>query len=155
MKRMDHAARLDVHPDTLAYYAFIWTEARLAVSIVALLLGSPPALTLFAFAPAYGFAVLGVKLAWLVSGAVSAYLLYRWYQAQWYVFDKPSTSDIVAFMIAVVSGFNLGLTGLTGVNPGLSIFSGYGFALLGALAYAWAAYHLYLRWQQNGQRLFL
>ncbi len=151
---MDNAAKLDTHPDSLARYAFLWTEARLAISVVALILGTPPAVLLFSFGPLYGFVWMFLKIAWIISGVASAYLLYRWHAAQWYVFDKTTTKDTVALAIAIVSGFNLGLTGLIGQNPGMTIFSGYGFWLLGAALYAFAAYHLYTRYQQSGQKIF-
>ncbi len=151
---MDTGEKLQAHADTLTTLAFFWTLARLGISMVALVIGSPPVLLFFSFAPAYGFAWLFLRLSWILSGVTAAYLLYRWFNAKGYVFDKATRKDMIALGIAIVSGLNLGVTGLIGTNPGLSVFSAYLFALVAAGAYAWTAHHLYQRFQQSGHKLF-
>lgn len=152
---MDNAQRIGAGPDRLAGLAFLWSEARLIIAAVALVMGGPPVLLFLPIAPIYGLLVLLVKLSWIVSGAASLYLLMRWAQAKWYVFDKTSRNDVIAFVIMIVSGINLGLTGIIQVNPGLSIFSAYLFSLVGAVAYVWAAYRLYVKWEESGRKVFL
>ena len=152
---MDTAPKLDSHADALGNAAFLWSEARLIIAAVALVVGSPPLLLFFPIAPIYGLLVLSVKLSWIVSGAASLYLLYRWSGAKWYVFGKAGRNDVIAFIIMIVSGMNLGVTGIIQVNPGLTFFSGYMFSLIAAVAYVWAAYRLYLAWDASGRRVFL
>jgi uncharacterized membrane protein YuzA (DUF378 family) len=152
---MDNATKLLGAAEQLANYAFLWSEARLVIAAIALVMGGPPVLLFFPFAPIYGLLVLLVKLAWIVSGVASLYLLYRWAGASWYVFDKANRGDVSAFVVMIVSGINLGITGIIQVNPGLSFFPAYVFSLIGAGAYAWAAYRLYVKWQGSGRRVFL
>jgi len=151
---MDNAAKLDANPDTLATAAFLWSEARLVIAAVALVVGGPPALVFFSIAPIYGLLVLLVKLSWIISGAASLYLAYRWFTAKGYVFDRTTRKDGAMLLVAIVSGINLGLTGILQVNPGLSLFTGYIFSLIGAVLYVYAAYHLYQRWEECGRKLF-
>jgi hypothetical protein len=152
---MDTGERLQSHADTLTTYAFFWTLARLCISVVALLIGSPPALILFSFEPAYGFAWLFLRLSWIISGVAASYLLYRWLTAKGYVFDKATRKDTIALAVAIVSGLNLGFAGLFGTNIGLSFFTAYLFWLIGAGFYAWSAHHLFTRFRQSGNKLFL
>lgn len=65
------------HPDALARYAFMWSELRLLIAAVALLIGGiPPLIYIF---PSFGLAIALLKIGWVISGVAAAYLLYRWY----------------------------------------------------------------------------
>lgn len=142
-------------PERLERYSFLWSEVRLIVAAVALLLGGvPPVLYFLSFSPLYGLVYALLKLAWVVSGVASGYLLYRWYAGGQKVFGGSDMKDMVAFFVSVVSGINLGLVGLLGTNIGMSISSNYIVFVIAALLYLVAAYHLYIRWKGHGERVF-
>ena len=97
----------------LEYYSFLWSEVRLLIAAIALLIGGYPPIIYFLPVPAlYGLLYMGLKVAWLVSGAAAAYLLYRWYSGGQRLFGKKETLDTVAFFVCVVSGINLGFFGI-------------------------------------------
>jgi hypothetical protein len=143
------------HPDALERYAFLWSEARLVVAAVALFIGGIPPILYFLPIPGlYGILSLGLKLAWLISGAASIYLAYRWYAGGQKLFGKNDMKDTVAFFVSVVSGINLGFVGLLGLNVGMSISSNYGLFVVVGLLYLASAAYLYQRWVSHGKRLF-
>ncbi|MDP3645627.1 MAG: hypothetical protein Q8R25_00885 [bacterium] len=131
----------------------MWSEARLLVAAVALLLGGVSPILLVVPA-SFEFTVTLLKLAWLVSGVASLYLAYRWYSAKQTLFGKKDGADTLAFFVMVVSGINLGLTGALGQNIGMSILSGRTVFFVVALLYLWTAYHLWKRWNSHGKKLF-
>jgi hypothetical protein len=137
------------------WWSFVWSEARLVIAAVALFIGGvPPALFVAINVPGTLVLVnLGLKLAWLISGATSLYLAYRWFTGGQTLFGKKETLDMVAFFVMVVSGLNLGLAGLMGQNIGMSISSNYAVFIATAVVYLIAAVYLYQRWSSNGQRL--
>jgi uncharacterized membrane protein YuzA (DUF378 family) len=138
----------------LEKYSFLWSEARLLIAAVALLIGGyPPILRITPFF-LYGIVAPLLNIAWIISGVASGYLLYRWIKVGKKLFGANVQLDMIAFLVAVVSGFNLGFTGLTGRNIGMSIFGNYIFFVIAALAYLWSAYHLYTRWNASGKKLF-
>lgn len=140
-----------LHPDLLERYAFLWSEARLVIAAVALLIGGvPPVLFILPSIPLVG---AGLTLCWVISGVASAYLLYRWFPHKT-LFGKQETTDKIAFFVSVVSGFNLGVTGLLGTNIGMSLSSNYIVFVLTALVYLAAAGYLFKRWKESGQKLF-
>lgn len=142
-------------PAKLERFSFLWSEARLLIAAVALLLGGIPPVLYFLQIPAlYGLIGLLLKLAWIVSGVASAYLLYRWYTGGQKVFGGSDKKDMVTFFISVVSGINLGIVGLLGTNVGMSITSNYIVFVITAVLYLFAAYQLYTRWKKNGQKIF-
>jgi hypothetical protein len=142
-------------PSSLEKYSFMWSEVRLVLAFVALIVGGTPFLRLILPIPAlYGLTNSLLTIAWIVSGAASAYLLYRYAKSDKKLFGAEDMKDRIAFFISVVSGINLGLTGLLGNNIGMSIFSAYFFLLIAALAYLWSAYRLYTRWNASGKRIF-
>ncbi len=150
MDLKDHATQ-----DRLERYSFLWSEARLVIAAMALLLGGvPPVLYFLAFSPLYGLAYALLKLAWVISGVASAYLLYRWYQSGMKVFGGNETKDMVAFAVSIVSGLNLGFVGLLGTNIGMNITSNYIVFVVTAVMYLAAACYLYTRWKAQGQKLF-
>jgi hypothetical protein len=138
-------------PGQLERNSFLWSEARLVIAAVALFLGGIPPITyLLGGSTVWGL----LKLAWIVSGVASAYLAYRWYTGGQTVFGGKDQKDIAAFAVSVLSGLNLGWTGLSGNNIGMSIASGKLVFLLAGALYLVAAWHLWRRWSARGQKLF-
>ena len=143
------------HPDTLERYSFLWSEARLVVAAFALLLGGIPVLRYFVVIPAlFGLVGLILTITWILSGAASGYLLWRWISAQKVLFGGKDKLDTIAFLVSVVSGINLGIVGLLGTNIGMSILSSYPVFVITALLYIADAGYLLWRWNTSGQRLF-
>jgi hypothetical protein len=144
-----------LHPDSLELYSFWWSEARLLIAALALFLGGvPPIYMLLPSAATGGLVKLGLTLAWVISGAAAAYLAYRWHTGGQKVFGGKDTKDLAAFFVMIVSGFNLGITGLVGTNIGMSISSNrVVFAIVGVL-YLAAAYWLWKRRNEHHGKLF-
>ena len=133
-------------------YSFWWSEARLVIAALALFLGGvPPALRFFGWFPLTGALLL---ICWVISGVVSAYLLYRWFTHHWHVFGGKQPLDVAVFLVNIISGLNLGIAGLIGRNIGMSISSNYAVFVVVALVYLASAVHLYRRWNAHGQKLF-
>ena len=142
-------------PRELETYAFLWSEVKLLVAAVALLIGGyPPIFLLLPISATYGFVSLGLKLAWIISGVAAAYLAYRWYTGGQKLFGGNDTKDKAAFAVLVVSGINLGLTGILGQNIGMSISSNYAVFVVVALAYLGSAVYLFQRWSSHGKKIF-
>jgi len=139
-------------PAQLERNSFLWSEARLVIAAVALFLGGVPPVIKFV---GYGDGITGIlKLCWIISGVASAYLAYRWYTGGQRVFGGKDQKDTGAFLVSVLSGLNLGWTGLSGNNIGMSIASGnIIFAIVGVL-YLAAGWHLWMRWKANHEHLF-
>lgn len=139
----------------LERYSFLWSEIRLLFGAVALFLGGIPVVRYLIQTPSlYGLVGTLLTLSWIASGVASAYLLWRWVVGGKMLFGKKEKLDMVAFLVSVVSGINLGLTGLMGTNIGMSILSGYGIFALTALVYLATAYYLFSRWKKSGEKLF-
>ncbi len=142
-------------PHLLERYSFLWSEARLIVAAIALFLGGVPVLRALVPVPALsGIVGLVLTLAWIISGAASVYLLYRWNSNQKMLFGGKAPLDTAAFFVSVVSGINLGLTGLLGTNIGMSIISNYVVFVIVALIYLATTVYLYRRWNASGQKIF-
>lgn len=138
-------------PAQMERNSFLWSEARLVVAAVALFLGGVPPLTLvFGGSGAYGI----LKVAWLISGAASVYLGYRWFTGGQRVFGGKDQKDTIAFLVSAVSGINLGWTGLSGNNVGMSILSNQLVFWVVGIAYLASAWYLWGRWNSYGKRLF-
>src|SRR4051812_7872510 len=97
-----------MRPQDIALYSFWWSEARLLIAAVALLLGGVPPIYLLAPPSLFGLARLGLVLCWIVSGLASGYLLYRWYDSGQKLFGHKDHTDTITFLILVISGINLG-----------------------------------------------
>ena len=136
-------------------YSFWWSELRLLIAALALFLGGvPPLLYLFRSSPSmWGTLSTLLTLAWLVSGAASVYMLYRWSKNK-LLFGHKDTQDTAAFFVSVVSGINLGLAGLLKRNIGMSISSSKAIFIIVGIIYIWAAYRLYTRYQSHGEKIF-
>jgi hypothetical protein len=141
-----------MQPDKLERYSFFWSETRLGVAALALFLGGIPPVYLLPLP--FGIVHPLLTLAWVISGVVSAYLIYRWNAAGKKVFGKNDQKDTIAFFVNVVSGFNLGLAGVLGKNIGMSISSNHLIFLVVGIIYLVSAWHLWKRWKESGERMF-
>ena len=139
-------------PSQLVRNSFYWSQARLVLAAVALFLGGTPAVIYFF--PYSGSLWSLLKVAWLVSGLASAYLGYRWYTGGQRVFGGKDQKDAAAFGVSVVSGLNLGITGLLGTNIGMSISSHSTVFIIVGAVYLAAAWHLHRRFKEKGENLF-
>lgn len=140
-------------PASLEKYAFLWSEARLVIAAVALFIGGyPPILKLAPYA-LYGLASSLLTVAWIISGIASTYLLFRWYTGTRKLFSGKTQLDAVAFFVSIVSGINLGLTGILGTNIGMTISSNYTVFILVGILYLASATHLYKRWNISGKKM--
>ena len=90
----------------------------------------------------------------IISGVAAAYLGWRWYDKKMHIFGGKDNKDSIAFAIAIVTGLNLGITGLIGTNIGMGIIGGRVVFFVAGLIYFWIAYHLYNRWKKNGRMVF-
>lgn len=138
-------------PERLEKYSFFWSEARLVVAAVALFLGGVPPILLIIPIP---LVKAGLTICWVISGGVSAYLAYRWYTSGQKVFGGKNKLDLAAFFVNVVTGFNLGIAGLLGINIGMTISSNKIVFILAGLVYLATAYLLWNRWSKSGKKLF-
>ena len=135
----------------LEVYSFWWSEARLIFGAIALFVGGVP----IALLALPGTFIIGVlKLCWIISGLASAYLLYHWVQNKRVLFGRRDSLDMLAFLISIVSGINLGITGLFGQNIGMSFFSNSLLFWVTGILYILAALHLYTQWKKAGRKLF-
>ena len=139
-------------PDKLERYSFLWSEARLVIGAAALFLGAVPPLTYLPLP--WGLMNTILTLAWIISGVAAAYLLYRWYKANWVVFGGKAQMDMAALGVSIVSGINLGLTGILRNNIGLSISSNQVVLIIVGVLYLAAAFQLYTRWSSYGKKIF-
>jgi hypothetical protein len=136
----------------LDLYAFWWSEARLVIAAGALFLGGiPPALYFLGSFPLVGPLL---NLSWVLSGLVSAYLLYRWYESKWFLFGRDLPRERAAFAVNIVTGFNLGLVPIIGRNIGMSVSSNYILFVIVGLLYLATAVYLFRIWSTHGQTLF-
>ncbi|MGB3921810.1 MAG: hypothetical protein WBL19_00810 [Minisyncoccia bacterium] len=134
-------------PERLEKYAFLWSEARLVLGAVALIIGGKPLLTVI-LPTAYGI----LNVFWLVSGIAALYLLYRWYQTRM-LFGAKEKLDLYAFLVMGVTGINLGLVPILG-NIGMRIASSKIVFMAAGVLYLVVAYHLFRRWKANNERVF-
>lgn len=141
------------HPDQLTRYSFVWSEARLLIAALALFLGGYPPVRYF-FPGLYGITEPFLHLSWIISGAAAVYLLYRWNLGQRKLFGGNVAMDTYAFFVCVVSGINLGLTGVLDQNIGMTISSNKGIFVIVGILYLAAAGHLYKRWKASGEKMF-
>ncbi len=143
-------------PAKLEYYSFMWSEVRLVIAAIALFVGGiPPIYLLLGSVPGiYGLLQPLLVLSWLVSGAASGYMAYRWNKGGQMLFGKKEQNDTYAFFVSVVSGINLGLTGLLGNNIGMSISHNKTIFLLVGLLYLASAGYLWKRWNSNNHHIF-
>jgi uncharacterized membrane protein YuzA (DUF378 family) len=141
--------------EKLEYYSFIWSLLRLVIAAVALFIGGIPVLRAILPVPALtGVITIILIIAWIISGVAALYLLYRWYKNAWRIFGGKNRWDSAALAIMIISGLNLGLTGLFGSNPGMTISTNRVLFIIVAILYLLSAGYLLRRWKENGRRLF-
>lgn len=141
-------------PEKLEKYSFWWSEARLLIAALALFLGGVSPVLYFGLPSGlYNMISSLLTLAWIISGVAAAYLLYRWYGPKT-LFGGKAQLDTYAFFVMIVSGINLGLTGVIGNNIGMSISYNRAVFAIVALLYLASAYHLHRRWKASSERLF-
>lgn len=139
----------------LDQYAFYWSQARLLIAAVALFIGGvPPVLAFNPISSLSSMISSLLNLAWIISGVVSAYLLYRWITSGKKLFGVKNSLDTTAFMVNIITGFNLGWTGISGNNFGMSISSSQIIFVVTGLIYLAVFVHLFKRWNQAGEKLF-
>ncbi|MBX4192509.1 hypothetical protein KW798_03430 [Candidatus Parcubacteria bacterium] len=139
------------NPTKLERWSFMWSEARLLIAAVALFIGGVPPIVFIA----PSLAMVGIlKLAWLISGAASLYLLYRWVKNGQRVFGSKETKDSLAFLVMNISGLNLGITGLLGTNIGMSISSNQTVFVVAGALYVVCAVYLYNRFRAHHHKVF-
>ena len=142
-------------PNQLERYSFQWSQVRLLIAALALLLGGVPPVYFLIRVPAlWGAISVLLKLAWIVSGVAAAYLLYRWNANKQVLFGGKVQMDTVAFFVSVISGLNLGLAGLLSRNIGMSLLSNRAVFVIVAVLYLAAAWHLWQRWNASGKKMF-
>ena len=142
-------------PAQLERYSFLWSQARLLIAAVALFIGGvPPVLAYNPIPGLYGLVSSLLTLSWIISGVAALYLAYRWNANHQMLFGGKAQRDTIAFFISVVSGINLGLTGVLGNNIGMSITSNQFVFIIVGLLYLATAYHLQQRWNTSGQKIF-
>lgn len=144
-------------PEKLELYAFYWSVVRLVVAALSLIFGAVPiAYRIFGYAGSSMVSSL-MPLFWLVSGAASAYLLYLWFSSGKKVFGSDDKTNMVVFLIMVISGLNLGYAAI-GANIGMNLVWDMAIAdtlfKLTGLVYLFCAYHMWKKWNANGQKLF-
>lgn len=138
----------------LETYSFWWSEARLLIAAIALLLGGVPPLYLLMPYSMYTTTTFILKLTWILSGIAAGYLLYRWYDTGQRLFGHKDHKDTLAFLLLIISGLNLGFDGVFGLNLGMNITrSSIVFFIVAAL-YLFAAYQLWMSYQKNKRRVF-
>lgn len=138
-------------PAQLERNSFLWSQVRLGLAALALFMGGVP--PLYYFIGGSGVWNL-LKIAWLISGVASVYLLYRWNANGQRVFGGKNQKDTAAFLVSVVSGINLGLTGLLGQNIGMSLSSSRPIFVIVGVVYVASAVHLHRRWKMYGEKVF-
>lgn len=143
--------KVHTSPSNLERYSFLWTEVRLVVAAVSLIIGGYPVALRVIPIPITGSLLV---ICWIISGVASAYLGYRWITGGQKVFGGSHTKDTIAFGVAVVSGINLGIVGLLGQNIGMSIFPNKMIFMLTGLVYLASAYWLYTKWKSHGEKVF-
>ncbi len=139
--------------EQLECYAFWWSEIRLIIAGVALLMGGIP--PLFLVLPGmYALTNPLLKICWIISGLAALYLGYRWYEKKMVIFGGKDNTDSTAFALMIVTGLNLGFTGLSGTNIGMSIIGGRVIFFIAGVIYLVTAYYLNKRWKQNHKKVF-
>jgi len=127
----------------LTKYSFWWSEIRLVIAAIALLIGGVPPVYLIVPTSLFGITTLLLKLAWIISGLVVIYLLYRWHDTGQKLFGHKDHNDTIAFLVLAVSGLNLGFAGVFGKNIGLGITTNHIILILVAVLYLYAAWRLW------------
>lgn len=143
-----------MQPEKLQRYAFYWSVARMLIAALSLFFGAMP----IVYKLGVGSLASLLPLFWLVSGVASVYLIYMWYKSGQKVFGGTEKKDMIAFFVMVVTGLNLGYTGLSNLNIGMNMVWDMPIADLifkaTAVVYVVVAVYMYKRWKASGETLF-
>ncbi len=134
--------------------SFLWSEIRLVIAALSLFVGGLPIVYLILPASIYGLTRVLLTIAWIVSGVASCYLLYGWHKAGYTLFGHKNSTDMFAFLVMIISGINLGITGIFSSNIGMTISSNRIIFDLVGIIYLWTAWYLWRKWSVNGRRFF-
>lgn len=135
-------------------FSFWWSEIRLGIAAVALFIGGVPPVFLFVQPSMYALVGLLLKIAWIISGLSAGYLLYRWYDTGQKLFGHKDHRDILAFLMLVLSGLNLGFAGLFGQNLGMAVTSSHLVFVVVGFIYVFSAWQLWKSYKGNRSRVF-
>jgi len=139
-------------PSKLEKYSFYWSEVRLILAAVALIIGGIP--LIFKILPFSSLVSSLLNLSWIVSGLASVYLLYRWNKNNKMLFGKKDKKDLITFLIMTVSGLNLGIVGILGTNIGMNISSNQIVFYIVAAVYLYSGWHLCKKRKENEGKMF-
>ena len=139
-------------PDKLERYSFLTLLSALGFSAIALFNGGYPIITMIlGYSNSYSL----LSIAWLVSGAAAVYLSYLYWKNNKKVFGGGDKKSELAFLFALLLGYNLGLTALIRENIFFNIFHGtILFVAFGVLCVV-VGYILYTKWKSNDEKLFV
>jgi glucose dehydrogenase len=62
--------------------------------------------------------------------------------------------DTATFMVSTISGLNLGIAGIMGINIGMSISSSTILFIIVGVIYLASGKYLYKRWNESGKKIF-
>jgi uncharacterized membrane protein YuzA (DUF378 family) len=141
------------HPDNLEKYSFYWLLASLSLTVLSLLLGGYP-IAYKILGSSFPFLSLLLTISWILTGAAAVYLLYRWNKGGKRLFITKKQYDLPAFLIATITGLNIGIYGVISQNILMQIFMNSIFYTIGGVLYAVVVVYLWKRWQDSGQHLF-
>ncbi|GEM_PF-671814 len=142
-------------PEKLEYYAFMWSMLRMVIAAISLFFGAMP---IYFRLAGYSSSMPLLTIAWIISGVSALYLGYLWLQSGKKVLGGEQRITIF-FLIMVVTGLNLGWTGIANNNIGMNLV-GYGSMTADlifkatAIVYLFVAYSLWNTWKANGEKLF-
>ena len=141
-------------PAKLERYAFFWLIGLLALSAIAMLLGARPlAHVVFGYSSNSINSLL--NLSWIISGVAALFLAYQWTKHSKQVFGGNDKKDLAAFLIMLLTGFNLGIYGILGQNYILNINDSFAYLIILSALCIWSGYHLWTRWTESGERVFV
>ncbi len=142
-------------PDKLVRYSFLWSEIRLVLAAIALLLGGVP-LVFFIVPIPFLFVLVRALLtiSWIISGLSALYLVYTWNIRGRKIFGGEEKKDQVAFWVSIISGINLGIVGISETNIGMLLAGNKLVFTITAIIYILTAVHLYRRFKENGEKIF-
>ena len=142
-------------PEKLEKYSFFWSIARLFIASVALFLGGFPPILKIVPSNFYSLTSSLLTICWVISGLASAYLVYAWIQKGKTVFGGKDKKDLTAFWLMIITGFNLGITGIFSSNIGMNIAGGNKIIfIITGFIYIITAVYLIKRYTASGKKLF-
>lgn len=146
-------------PENLEKKSFLWSQVRLLLAAIAMFLGGSPLVYKLFSGMSFSSQVSALlNDAWIISGIAALYLFYRWREGGMKLFGKRDIKDTIAFYVLTVSGFNLGIMGVLGINVGMKLAqrspSYSTLLILTGIVYLVVMVYLHMRWMQNNKRVF-